>query len=192
MTGRAAGRAVWAHRDRLLWLVLIASIVIGAGAFLRVRQLRTANETINRLLAREDVDVRIEKAPSQLVIARVNELLRRDRFDEAQLAASRAPASMPPRERSALLYNIANAQIRQALMVLHQGDFDRSAATVNVAKAGYRAALKLDPGNWNARNNLDVAMRIVRDLPEADNGDAKDEKPTTNWTDLPGIPKGLP
>ena len=65
---------------------------------------------------------------------------------------------------------------------------------VMLAKAEYRNALRIDPQNWNAKYNLDVAMRLVRDLPQAVGEDEEKplETPEKLWTDLPGVPKGLP
>jgi mxaK protein len=89
---------------------------------------------------------------------------------------------------------MANARMRASIKAIEQGNFDRATPLVALAKSEYRAVLGLEPGNWDAKHNLDVAMRLVRDLPRAEGEDeaGKDEPPAKLWTDLPGVPKGLP
>lgn len=95
--------------------------------------------------------------------------------------------------RARALYNIANERTRRGSEFVRRGDLDHAAALINVAKSEYRLALKLDPNDWNTKFNLDIAMRIVRDLPQAENlPDDEQATPKKVWTDLPGVPKGLP
>ena len=63
-----------------------------------------------------------------------------------------------------------------------------------LAKDDYRLALRLDPTAWDIKFNFDVAMRIVRDFPgyEQEGEDVPPDAPKRLWTDLPGVPKGLP
>jgi mxaK protein len=93
-----------------------------------------------------------------------------------------------------MLYNMANARLRAAIKATEQGKFDKAIPLVALAKAEYRSALRLAPLDWEAKHNLDVAMRLVRDLPrgEAEEKTEPETTPSKLWTDLPGIPKGLP
>lgn len=179
----------------LLWFIAILACVAAVWTGITLFKVRSANQAIARLIAHEPatVDVDARKAHPQVVLAQVNEHLRRDEFDEAQTLAASASATLDAGTRAEVLYNIANSDVHRALDAISKGDLDAAAARINLAKAGYRMALKLDPQNWDARNNLDVAMRIVRDLPQIDSGDQpQKEAPQKRWTDLPGIPKGLP
>jgi mxaK protein len=65
---------------------------------------------------------------------------------------------------------------------------------VRLAKDGYRRSLALDPGLWDAKYNLDVAMRLVRDFPQIDRMSEEEpaDLPVRLWSDLPGLPRGLP
>lgn len=177
----------------LCWLLAvlaaIATVVVGAD-FLRTKN---ANSNIWALLNKQDVAIQPARAESEEVLARLNELIRRDRLDEAQRLLSSAEARISPDVRALALYNVANERTRQAVEFIRKGDIDRGTALVNVAKSEYRLALKLNPGDWDTRYNLDVAMRIVRDLPQAENlPDEDKETPKKLRTDLPGVPKGLP
>ncbi|MDO9238621.1 MAG: MxaK protein, partial [Methylicorpusculum sp.] len=62
-----------------------------------------------------------------------------------------------------------------------------------LAKQAYRQALALDSQFWDAKYNLEVAMRIA---PEMDRitikADAKENRKTRLWTTVPGFPRGLP
>lgn len=177
----------------LLWSVAALSLAAAAYSTAKLLSARNANRDIAALAAHEDIDVKTASAPPQLALAKLNELLRRDRFDEAQAFANATLPQLDVKTRSAALYNLANAQLRRALAAIGKGDLDTAASLTNLAKAGYRASLRLDPGNWDARNNLDVAQRVVRDLPVSEGDDKQSPKnKRTIWTDLPGAPKGLP
>ena len=69
-----------------------------------------------------------------------------------------------------------------------------SNALTQLAKDEYRLALRLDPSNWDIKHNLDVAMRLVRDFPgyEGEAEEVPEDAPKNLWTDLPGVPRGLP
>jgi mxaK protein len=58
----------------------------------------------------------------------------------------------------------------------------------------FRSLLRLKPDDWDAKYNYDIAMRLVRDLPKGEGEDQHDplKTPEKLWTDLPGVPKGLP
>ncbi|MBA2125308.1 hypothetical protein DLM45_03600 [Hyphomicrobium methylovorum] len=177
----------------IIWLLAIlaaaATLLVGAD-FLRTKN---ANTNIQALLDGKDVEIQPARAESEEVLARINELLRRDRLDEAQTLYSSSETRISIDVRALALFNIANERTRQATEFVRKGDIDRGTALVNVAKSEYRMALKLKPDDWDARYNLDVAMRIVRDLPQADNlPDDEQQTPKKLWTDLPGVPKGLP
>lgn len=133
-------------------------------------------------------------ASSDSALARINERLRRDDLDAAQATISRSGDILTDTAKAHAYYNLANARVRRAFMLVEKGDLDTATAFVNVAKSEYRRALRLAPEFWNAKFNLDVAMRIVRDLPtpEIEQDEAPPDAPKRVWTDLPGVPKGLP
>jgi mxaK protein len=93
-----------------------------------------------------------------------------------------------------MLSNMANARMRAAVAAIEKGNLDKAIPLVALAKSEYRSALRLDPVHWDAKYNFDVAMRLVRDLPQAVGEDEQKplETPEKLWTDLPGVPKGLP
>jgi mxaK protein len=152
------------------------------------------NTTIDRLRAGANVAVDPADAAPAALEARAAFLLKRNRIDEAQPFLDQASASADGATRERMLYNMANARMRGAVTAIGKGDYDKAVPLVMLAKAEYRSALRLNPSNWDAKYNLDIAMRLVRDLPQAVGED--EEKPLQTpeklWTDLPGAPKGLP
>ncbi len=181
-----SGPALW------LWLLLA---IAGTFYFLRTTlATKSDNAVIAALNGGEDREIDAGSASDAVVLARLNELLRRDRFDEAQALANGTAGRSAPSYRVKAIYNLANDRVRRAVAAIGKGDFDGATALVNVAKSEYRIALRMEPDNWDLKHNLDVAMRIVRDLPlsDSDPQEVPPDAPTRVWTDLPGVPKGLP
>lgn len=184
-------------RTRLVTLALVlvlvaASIVLGIMAT-RLTLRAAENGTIRQLQAGFDVPVAETSGP-RLLFARAHFLLVRDRLDEARPLVDRLAETDPDRLGTAALYDLANARLEAALDLLGQSKFDPAIPQVRLAKEAYRRALVLDPEFWDAKYNLDVAMRLVRDFPQIE---SEPEEPPPGakkrpWTDLPGLPKGLP
>lgn len=186
-------KAVLPWRGPILWLIAILAFLFSIATFVQLVRTRSANDAIASLAANKDVPVDPKSSPSEVILARVNQLIFHDRIDEAQTLLSSSEAKIDPQVRARALYNIANERTRKGSEFVRKGDLDHAAALINVAKSEYRLALKLDPDDWNTKFNLDIAMRIVRDLPQADNlSDDEQATPKKVWTDLPGVPKGLP
>ncbi|RUP11226.1 hypothetical protein [Hyphomicrobium sp.] len=181
------------QRGSAFWLLAAASVLWFGYAAENLIYAKRTNENIRLLVSRHDVPVDIKRAHPQELLARIDESVRRDHIDDAQSILSIAGDRLPPPVRAAALYNIANTRTRLAAEAVRRGDIDSATAMINLAKSEYRLALKLDSENWDARHNLDVAMRVVRDFPPGDNPDlSSPDAPKKLWTDLPGIPKGLP
>ncbi|MDQ0504076.1 hypothetical protein [Xanthobacter agilis] len=189
-------RRRWLGR-RILRLAL-ALVTLGALAALMVESLRIGahmrdNATIAALAGGRDAPVTAD-APARVLLARAHFLMVRDRLDEAQplvdLLARKGDADIAV----AGLYDMGNARLARAIDHLERSQIDPAVPEVRLAKAAYRAALTREPGFWNAKYNLDVAQRLVRDFPEIDRDPKDDPKqaPKRVWTDLPGLPKGLP
>jgi mxaK protein len=178
----------------LLWSALLASTAAFAGAGLQFFSKYRTNTAIDRLRAGHEVAVDAARAPPALLDARAAFFLKRNRIEEAQPFLDQAAVRADGSTRVRMLYNMANARMRAAMLAIGKGDYDKAIPLVTLAKSEYRNALRLDPENWDAKYNLDIAMRLVRDLPQAVGED--EEKPLQTpeklWTDLPGVPKGLP
>jgi len=72
---------------------------------------------------------------------------------------------------SAARYNIGNLFLREALRALREDKHAEALPYVELAKQSYREALRADPGRWDARYNLEQALRLI---PEEETADAVD------------------
>ncbi|WP_439542497.1 hypothetical protein [Hyphomicrobium sp.] len=179
-------------------LVLAATLALTLFAFgltaWRFHEARRDNASIAALAAGEDIPIDLRTASAEVLLARSHYLLARDRWEEAQAVLDASHRMPDGRQRARLIYNHANARIRQAIAAVERADNDKAIPLTRLAKDEYRLALRLDPDAWDIKYNFDVAMRIVRDFPgyEREGEDIPPDAPKRLWTDLPGVPKGLP
>lgn len=182
-------------RGIVLWLLLAASLAALAFAGWRWFEIHRQNTRIAELLAGRDIEVDLPKASSRLLAAKGYYYLSRDFMEQAQPVLDQASFAADPGDRADLLFNMANTRLRRAYQQIDEGHFDKAISLVNLAKDEYRQALKLEPRAWDAKFNLDLAMRLVRDLPQP--VPPEDEEPQQKpeqrlWMDLPGVPRGNP
>lgn len=192
----ARSRSAWPARRFAhagLVILIIGAVVAFAITGTRLVRRIMENRAIAALAAGRDVPVP-ETAGPRLLLARVHFLAIRGYLDEAQPIVDRLSRSGDTEIVVAALYNLANARISRAITHLESNDIDAAAPQVRLAKAAYRTALALQPDFWNGKYNLDIAMRLVRDLPLGDqeSEDEAEDTPKRLWTDLPGLPRGLP
>lgn len=183
----------------LPWLGLLVCLILTVLAGVRLIALQSDNATIDALAARRDIVVPVD-ARAEVAYARVRFLLDRDRLDEAVPLVEiigRDAASEPRLARRQLAADawraLGSARLRLAFSLMRDGKIDEAIPSVRLAKEFYIRALRLVPGDWDAKFNLDVASRLVRDFPEGNaQGEESPDPPKRVWTDLPGLPKGLP
>jgi mxaK protein len=185
---------VYAARVVFVWVLLAGALAVAVASGWTWAKERRDNATIAALLAGEDVTIDPERASSPVLFARAYYLLKRDRIDEAQVLLDQANFRGDPKVRILMLYDAANTRLRAAFDAIERGRFDKATSLVNLAKDDYNQALRLDPQAWDVKYNLDVAARLVRDLPQIESSEEsqQQEPPKTLWTDLPGVPKGAP
>jgi mxaK protein len=195
-------RAVWQSfatiwgrvRGGFLWLALAALLAWSAFEGWQLFQLRGENTKIAALQVGSRAEIDTAKASPKLIFAKLYDHLRRDELDQAQQLLDSVTSRGDPVILAKVLYDMGNARIRRAISFIEANEIDKATPLVNLAKDDYRRALMINPDNWGARSNFDLAQRLVRDLPEADNSDKEppEDAPKKIWTDLPGVPKGLP
>jgi mxaK protein len=105
-------------------------------------------------------------------LARILALSVAGRYDEALAAGTALAARAPAALRPTVLYDLGNLHLHRALATAGSADAAGARAPlVELAKARYRDALRLDPDDWDARYNLERALSLA---PEADD-DAQEE-----------------
>lgn len=72
---------------------------------------------------------------------------------------------------SAARYNIGNLFLREALQAIREGNHAEALPYVELAKQSYREALRAEPGRWDARYNLEQALRLIPEQENADGGE---------------------
>lgn len=167
----------------LAWLAQAAWTLHGVRAERAVAQALASNRDV----------VPPDDASGRLLFARAHFLLVRDRVDEAQALLGRIVDRGGPSIAARAYYDLGNARARRAGAAVEASQIDKAIPEVRLAKEAYRSALRADPELWDARFNLDVVMRLVRDFPELEGGEEEAKaQPKKLWTDLPGRPRGLP
>lgn len=174
----------------LIWVALAGGVAVWSGW--QLFGVSADNRAIRSLAAGRDTDLR-NGADPRAAHARALYMAVRDRPQEAEaqrLGLDGASAAL----RSEYHYAIGNARMRIAFDRIDRNRIDEATASINLAKAAYRDALRAWPGNYDAKVNLDLAMRLVRDMPRdlQDGDEDPDAQPRRLWTDLPGLPRGAP
>lgn len=189
---RLAVSQLWRLRGSVIIALLLASLAALAVSLWQLHIITGQNATISALRSGEDAGGSSD--PAEVQLARVNFLIARDRFDDAQAVLDATKSTADPHTSSRMLYNQANANIRRAFAAIEGGKHDAAIPLTKLAKDGFREALRLDPMAWNAKHNYDVAARLMRDFPgyEQEGEETPPESDVKLWTDLPGVPQGAP
>lgn len=124
----------------------------------------------------------------------------REQLDDATLLTEtiylRAKKTTEKSLAADALYNLANARLRQGISWLEQGRLERATQPLLLARDYYTRTLSLTPEHWDARYNLDITARMVRQLPrqpiQEEDEATEIEKPEELWSEVPGVPRGLP
>lgn len=180
---------------RLVFALLSLWVLAGAGATvlagLALWGQHQDNRAIRSLAAGTDSVPRPQADP-RAHEARALYMAWRGRIPDAEAQAAgleNAPAGL----LAEFHYAIGNARMRRAFDQLEANRIDDATTEVNLAKTAYRQALAALPGHYDSKVNLDLAMRLVRDLPREGNGEEDPSvQPERLWTDLPGLPRGAP
>ncbi len=178
-------------RASLLILLLGFSLGIFIETIVLVRT-GTHNRTIERLLTGEDIPVTGD-APPEVMFARAHWLMQKNRGDEAIELFNRLEGKGDPEFRARSHYNLGNLYLARAIALTERSEFARAFTLTILAKDLYREALRLDSRDWDAKYNLEVAMRLVPDLPQAETDEPdKQRRQQGLWSSIPGFPRGLP
>lgn len=180
------------RRRSLVWILLPALSVALIAQCLMLFRAASHNHTIEKLLAGADITITADESP-ELVLARTYSLMRRNRADEALELFNQLQNKGDEEFQSRLRYNLGNLYLSQALDLVTQGGIGRAFTLASLAKDSYREALRLNSQDWDAKYNLEVAMRLVPDLSEADLSEFEEQEQGRGlWSTVPGFPRGLP
>lgn len=170
---------------------------LGGGLIWQLNQLhdrRIQNDTMRTLLAGQDVspDSLVHASP-EVRLARALHLHKKHRYEDALATINIILDERDPQFRAKVHYNLGNIYLSQATERVENFDIALAVPLVELAKDAYRQALRINSGYWDAKYNLEAAMRLVPEM-EHISRDPEDENARKDapWTTVPGFPRGLP
>jgi len=182
-------------RHTAIWALLMISLMVVFFQAMSLFSLYRNNQLLDALVTGKDVDVsQVISGKPELRLARAYYLKQKHRYDEALATLSLILDQGDNRFKATVFYNLGNIYLEQAVAKVEIMAMNEALPLAGLAKQAYRKALALDSGFWDAKYNLEVAMRL---LPEMDRLNMQDDEPTNNqqsqlWTTVPGFPRGLP
>lgn len=177
-----------------LWAGLalsLAAFVYSAGTLYGIHH---DNDLIRQLISGKDVAVnKVISGEPELRLARAFYFKQKHRYDEALSSLSLVMDKGGRNFQAKARYNLGNLYLEQAMQQAKAMNINEAMALAGLAKQAYRQSLALNTSNWDAKYNLEVAMRL---LPEMDKVDMADDSSINRksqlWTTVPGFPRGLP
>ena len=198
-----------ALKHRMIWALLLVSMSLGVFQYRSLYRVHRENQLIADWIgwakqsaahqSRDDGDGLPEVSPSygnspQVRLARAVYFRQKQRYDEALDTLSLIVGQGDIRLQSQSRYNLGNVYLTEAMADVEAGRITQAMPLLTLAKQSYRQALALDSDFWDAKYNLELAMRLLPEFDrispaEPDNDAAK---PSQLWTTVPGFPRGLP
>jgi mxaK protein len=177
-------------RRRELWLAGAALVLLALFAVdvRRIVQL----DAWNRALADGSAAALQGDLPAPLVFAQGYQARPGGEYQQVLALYKRAELAGDATLRSAARYNSGNVYFREGLAMRERETEQQAVPLLELAKASYRQVLREDPGNWQARYNLE---RVLRQSPEAEQEDGGGEAPLQSEravTTMRGFTLGLP
>jgi mxaK protein len=125
---------------------------------------------------------------ARVLIVQASALRAQSRHDDAVriLQALAARGDLDAASAQVVRFNLGNELLALALQHNTKGDEDRAMTLVELAKQRYREVLRSEPQHWDARHNLDIALRLVPET-EPPPGDEKPTNIQRIQVDLRGI-----
>ncbi len=181
-------------RHSLIWVMLGIALSMTCVFLSRSWQIHAANAAIQTWLSGKDAEIEnIRTTQFELQFAQAYYFQQHKRFDEALASLNQIMAAGDSNFQTKVRYNLGNIYLQQAVSYVENQELSRAIPLVELAKHSYRQALTLDSQYWDAKYNLEVAMRL---LPEMERVNLEHEGPKQEqaelWTTVPGFPRGLP
>lgn len=159
-------RGSWRRGIAIAVLVLAALIALDS---FRLHEIARWNEQIARLesaTAAQSIAALEAGAPAEARFAAGWAAARRGEVTRA-VALYRDVASARQDLAGVALYDAANALMREGERIAAGGDWVGARPLLELAKETYREALRLDAGQWDARYNLERALRLAPEQADA-------------------------
>ncbi|MCQ8104395.1 MxaK protein [Methylomonas sp. SURF-2] len=198
-----------ALRHKLIWAALVASLLLAATQLWSLYRIHRENALIAEWVAwagqsaahqaGKGGDGLPEVSPSygnspQARLARAIYLRNKRRYAEALDILSLVVGQGDSRLQAQSRYSLGNLYLSQARDEVEAGRINQAMPLLTLAKQAYRQALTLDSGFWDAKYNLELAMKLLPEFDRISPTEPDDDaaKPSQLWTTVPGFPRGLP
>lgn len=198
-----------ALRHKLIWAALAASLLLAATQLWGLYRIHRENALIAEWVAwagQSDAhqagkggDGLPEVSPSygkspQVRLARAIYLRNKRRHAEALDVLSLLVGQGDSRLQAQSRYSLGNLYLSQAQDEVEAGRINQAMPLLSLAKQAYRQSLTLDSGFWDAKYNLELAMKLLPEFDRISPTEPDDDaaKPSQLWTTVPGFPRGLP
>lgn len=139
-------------------------------------------------------------SPAMVLMARADRLAAGGRHEEALQLYAEAEVLGSPVLRHAVRVNVANLYLRRGIeSAAVDGHAQQALVLLQLAKAGYRRALRDRPDDFDARYNFELAQRLLPDVEvrnwrrsgnEAEVEDAL-KRDKSAWSEMVGTPRGM-
>ncbi len=174
------------RRAALVALALVAALAVDGFRLLRAN-------AVNQAIERGSALALGATAPAEALFAQARELEEKPDVQGALALYKRLQREAAPDIALASRYNSGNLYLRQALEVTADEQRHILVPLVELAKESYRAVLRADPQHWEAKYNLERALRLVPepdDVAEAQDTDMRNAERAV--TTMRGVSLGLP
>lgn len=181
-------------RNAALWALLLASSFAFFYEWWALYRIERENAWIEQLASGHDIDIgKLIGAQPEVRLARALYFKNIHRYDEALATLSLIMDAGDPALQAKIRYNLGNVYLEQAVERTEAKQFNEALPLAGLAKQAYRQALALDSRFWDAKYNLEVAMRLLPEMDRIDLGDDNpDNRKAQPWTTVPGFPRGQP
>jgi len=170
----------------LLFLLVIASL---AQSF-KIYRIENINQALS---SPQSIEIN-EHTPAQLVFAKAWYLENTGQFQEALRLYNRLDNSVDKPLFESVKYNMGTLYLKQAAKHWNSKGvwaYSQVNTWTGLAEQAFREVLNKNPNNWDARYNLEYALRIKPPLKEVDKADWTGHKSSVHSI-YPGIPGGSP
>ena len=175
-------------RRALALELLLLSIDAATGAY----RLWKAT-SLNRSIASASIVRQNGPLPAAGMVAKAYYHAREGESETALGLYKQAETDAAPQLKSLALYNAGNIYLRQALALPGSGNEQHMPALLELAKESYREALRIDSEDWDARYNLERALRLApEDEPEDSTDNVAPKQSERAPTTMRGFTLGLP
>ncbi len=161
MTSRRSVQRVFLGCALLLGALVLVCLWQWTAARRTMAQLETQT-TLPTLAGAASASAPLDGDP-RVMLAQASQLRLQGRVDDAvrmlQLLAARTDVQVDLARD--VRYNLGNALLALALQSNTRGDEDRALTLVELSKQRYREVLRGAPHDWDARHNLEKALRLA-------------------------------